>query len=257
MSRLAAAPSVSGTVMADLRDDGLLGHDEAATLILGLQDRTTRDRAAEWMEGDEAGPALRLWRALARRCVGPYSEHAAAPLTLAGWVAWSTGDDLEAREALAMALGADPGYLFARLLHQACNEGLDPESIRRCLRAERDGREPMRSESAEVTQEPALSEAAGSDPCAAPTSASASRRRRRARPASASDDSPRSAKPKAREPRPKPKPSRPRTTAAVVARPAAARAGGTRTRASAKGAAHGAGNPGDLHAKGDSQEEDT
>lgn len=138
--RLAGAPPVSGTLTADLRDDGLLGHDEAARLILGLQDRTTRDRAAEWMEGDEAGPALRLWRALARRCVGPYGEHAAAPLTLAGWVAWSTGDELEAREALAMALGADPDYLFARLLHQACNEGLDPESIRRCLRSERTDR---------------------------------------------------------------------------------------------------------------------
>jgi hypothetical protein len=138
--RFADAPPVSGTRPADLRDDGLLEHDEAADLILGLQDRTTRDRAAEWMEGDEAGPALRLWRALARRCVGPYGEHAAAPLTLAGWVAWSTGDELEAREALAMALGADPDYLFARLLHQACNEGLNPESIRRCLRAERTGR---------------------------------------------------------------------------------------------------------------------
>ena len=137
MRRFADAPPLSGTLPADLRDDELLAHDEAATLILGLQDRTTRDRAAEWMEGDEAGPALRLWRALARRCVGAYTEHAAAPLTLAGWVAWSTGDELEAREALAMALGADPGYLFARLLHQACNEGLDPESIRRCLRKER------------------------------------------------------------------------------------------------------------------------
>ncbi|MFJ2723244.1 DUF4192 family protein [Streptomyces collinus] len=135
--RFTAAPSVPGAHRADIRDDELLGHDEAATLILGLQDRTTRDRAAAWMEGDEAGPALRLWRALARRCVGPYGEHAAAPLTLAGWVAWSGGDELEAREALAMALGADPDYLFARLLHQACNEGLDPESIRRCLRAER------------------------------------------------------------------------------------------------------------------------
>ncbi|MGP4047900.1 DUF4192 domain-containing protein [Streptomyces sp. 2A115] len=137
MRRFADATPVSGTLAADLQDDELLGHDEAATLILGLQDRTTRDRAAEWMEGDEADPALRLWRALARRCVGPYGEHAAAPLTLAGWVAWSSGDELEAREALAMALGADPGYLFARLLHQACNEGLDPESIRRCLRRER------------------------------------------------------------------------------------------------------------------------
>ncbi|WP_405967956.1 DUF4192 domain-containing protein [Streptomyces sp. NBC_00015] len=137
--RLAEAPVVSGALLADRRDDELLGFDEAAALILGLQDRVTRDRAAGWMEGVEAAPALRLWRALARRCVGPYGEHAAAPLTLAGWVAWSTGDDLEAREALAMALGADPDYLFARLLHQACNEGLDPESVRRCLRAERGG----------------------------------------------------------------------------------------------------------------------
>lgn len=77
--RLAAASAVSGTRPSDLRDDGLLENDEAATLILGLQDRTTRDRAAQWMEGDEAAPALRLWRALARRCVGPYREHAAAP----------------------------------------------------------------------------------------------------------------------------------------------------------------------------------
>ncbi|MFF8940083.1 DUF4192 domain-containing protein [Streptomyces paradoxus] len=143
LDRFAEAQPVTGMLLADLRDDELLGHDEAARLILGLQDRATRDRAAEWMEGDEAGRALRLWRTLARRCVGPYGEHAAAPLTLAGWVAWSTGDELEAREALAMALGADPDYLFARLLHQACNEGLEPESIRSCLRAERKGRGPV------------------------------------------------------------------------------------------------------------------
>jgi hypothetical protein len=149
MTRFAEAAPVSGPLQADLRDDELLGHEDAAALILGLQDRTTRDRAAEWMEAEEAGPALRLWRALARRCVGPYGEHAAAPLTLAGWVAWSAGDEIEAREALAMALGADPSYLFARLLHQACNEGLDPESIRRCLRAEREGRDARaRSEAA-------------------------------------------------------------------------------------------------------------
>ncbi|MGW1323982.1 DUF4192 domain-containing protein [Streptomyces antibioticus] len=138
--RFGEAPAIPGVLLADRRDDELLGSDEAATLILGLQDRETRDRAAEWMEDDEAAPALRLWRALARRCVGPYGEHAAAPLTLAGWVAWSSGDELEAREALAMALGADPEYLFARLLHQACNEGLDPESVRRCLRSARERR---------------------------------------------------------------------------------------------------------------------
>ncbi len=167
VGRLAGAPSASGTAAEDLRDDELLGLDEAATLILGLQDRTTRDRAAEWMEGDEAVPALRLWRALARRCVGAYGEHAAAPLTLAGWVAWSTGDELEAREALALALAADPDYLFARLLHQACNEGLDPESVRRCLRAERVDRDrPARATDAEPRNK-----ADGPPPAAAPVPA--------------------------------------------------------------------------------------
>ncbi|MEU7583097.1 DUF4192 domain-containing protein [Streptomyces sp. NPDC041068] len=138
MARIEAAPPVSGTLEADSRDDELIAHDEAAALILGLQVRTTRDRAAEWMEGDEAPPALRLWRALARRCVGAYTEHAAAPLSLAGWVAWSLGDITEGQEALDMALQVDPGYTFARLLNHACNEGVDPESIRRCLRTERD-----------------------------------------------------------------------------------------------------------------------
>ncbi|MGW0822363.1 DUF4192 family protein [Streptomyces sp. NPDC002845] len=185
MDRFAAAPPVSDTLQADLRDDELLGHEDAATLILALQDRTTRDRAAEWMEGDEAGRALRLWRALARRCVGPYGEHAAAPLTLAGWVAWSTGDELEAREALAMALAADPDYLFARLLHQACNEGLDPESVRRCLRAERDGRARAAVGGAEgsCAARPAVDAPGTASAGASGASGRAvSRRRRRARP---------------------------------------------------------------------------
>ncbi|WP_158791026.1 DUF4192 family protein, partial [Streptomyces sp. NRRL WC-3549] len=73
-----------------------------------------------------------------RRCVGSYVEHSAAPLALAGWVSWSTGDEPGARVALGLALRADPDYTFAQLLHQACNEGLDPETLRRCLRGERD-----------------------------------------------------------------------------------------------------------------------
>ncbi|WP_103533989.1 DUF4192 domain-containing protein [Streptomyces sp. SM11] len=120
--------------LADAGDDQLIGSDEAAAVILGLQDRETRDKAAAWMEGSEAQAALRLWRTLARRCVGPYGEHAAAPLTLAGWVSWSTGDEPGARVALTLALRADPDYTFAQLLHRACNEGLDPEALRRCLR---------------------------------------------------------------------------------------------------------------------------
>ncbi|KIF05195.1 hypothetical protein PL81_14515, partial [Streptomyces sp. RSD-27] len=134
LRRLTLAPPAEGGPRADDWDDALLGHDEAAAVILGLQDREIRDIAAEWMEGDEAAPALRLWRALARRCVGAYGEHAAAPLTLAGWVSWSSGDEPTARIALGMALQADAEYRFAQLLHHACNEGLDPEGLRQCLR---------------------------------------------------------------------------------------------------------------------------
>ncbi|WP_037685334.1 DUF4192 domain-containing protein [Streptomyces aureocirculatus] len=141
MDRLAEARPKPDILEADLQDDQLLAHDEAAALILGLQDRTTRDRAAEWMEGPVAAPALRLWRALARRCVGPFHEHAAAPLTLAGWVAWSLGDVVEGQEALNMALRADPLYTFALLLHPTCGADGDPEPIRRILRGERTQRE--------------------------------------------------------------------------------------------------------------------
>ncbi|MEU3448296.1 DUF4192 domain-containing protein [Streptomyces thermolilacinus] len=140
IDRLADHPPLAGQDASDSRDDALIAHEEAAELIVGLQDRRTRDRAAEWMEGREADHALRLWRALARRCVGVYGEHAAAPLSLAGWVAWSTADEPSARVAIGLALEADPEYVFARLLHQACNEQLDPETLRACLRGEREAR---------------------------------------------------------------------------------------------------------------------
>lgn len=134
MVKLRAAPPVGGAPEADFRDDRLIDDREAADVILGLQVRETRDRAAEWMEGEQAALALRLWRALARRCVPPYVEFATAPLALAGWVAWSLGDEPEARVALGLALELDPGYTFAQLLHRGCNQGLDVEEVRRCLR---------------------------------------------------------------------------------------------------------------------------
>ncbi|HEY9374279.1 DUF4192 domain-containing protein, partial [Streptomyces sp.] len=139
----------------DASDDTLVSDEEAAAVIMGLQDRDTRDRAAEWMEGVEGAAALRLWRVLARRCIAPYTEHAAAPLTLAGWAAWSTGDEPAARVALGLALTADPDYRFAQLLHQACNEGLDPESLRDCLRTERATRTIAPPEPAPAPDEPA------------------------------------------------------------------------------------------------------
>ncbi|MES9521475.1 DUF4192 domain-containing protein [Streptomyces capoamus] len=244
ISRYATAAPACGARPADVRDDGLLGDDEAAALILGLQDRTTRDKAAAWMEGDEAGPALRLWRALARRCVGPYGEHAAAPLTLAGWVAWSTGDELEAREALAMALAADPDYLFARLLHQACNDGLDPEAVRRCLRVDRAERPTTQPASktapapgtalAEPSQTPPLTPATDrqdSGPRVEPGSRKATQRRRRVR----SDEE--GGRPTARTKRDRRRPAhpRPRTASTDTTGPGTRGPAATRTRAAAPG----------------------
>lgn len=141
-----ASPEVTerrsqGPADDDARDDALLGPTEAAALIVGLQDRDARDRVAEWMEGQVAQPALRLWRAAARRCVGAYAEFAAPLLTLAGWVAWSSGDEPTARVAFGRALRADPQYLFAQLLHEACNEGLNPEVLRGHMRQARASRE--------------------------------------------------------------------------------------------------------------------
>ncbi|MBT2455879.1 DUF4192 domain-containing protein [Streptomyces sp. ISL-86] len=154
MQRMVLSPPAEAGPGADDWDDALLGPDEAAAVILGLQDREIRDIGAEWMEDEEAGPALRLWRALARRCVGAYREHAAAPLTLAGWVSWSTGDEPTARIALGMALRADAEYRFAQLLHHACNEGIDPEGLRQCLREERRRREPRRKRPAAANRPP-------------------------------------------------------------------------------------------------------
>ncbi|UED86992.1 DUF4192 domain-containing protein [Streptomyces profundus] len=132
--RRVPAPRDPEQSAADARDDALLTSDEAAHLVLGLQDRLARDLTAGWMDGPEALVALRLWRALARRCVGSFESHAAAPLTLAGWVAWSMGDPVSARVAWTRALDLDPEYVFARLLHQACNDEVDPEPLRRSLR---------------------------------------------------------------------------------------------------------------------------
>jgi hypothetical protein len=137
LEKFRSAPAIGDPARGDRRDDKLLADDEAASIILGLQDKDARDRVAEWMEPAQADASLRLWRALARRCAGPYAEHAAALLALAGWVAWSCGDEAEARAAVGLALDLDSHHTFARLLHHAVNLGLDPELLRRSLRRER------------------------------------------------------------------------------------------------------------------------
>ncbi|OIV35974.1 hypothetical protein BIV57_18825 [Mangrovactinospora gilvigrisea] len=122
--------------LAALRADGVrrpadirLDDAGAARLIIGLQDRATRDRAAEWTREEEMVAAEPLWHHLARRCVAPYTDYACAPLALLGWSRWVLGDEVGARVALARALRLDPRYHFAALLHQALNLGLGPRPL--------------------------------------------------------------------------------------------------------------------------------
>jgi hypothetical protein len=128
-----AAPGAEAA--ADALDDTLLHDEEVAALVLGLQDRATRDRAAAWTDEPGAAAALRLWRALARRCAGAFVEYAAAPLVLAAWFAWAAGDEPAARVAVSRALTVDPHYHLARLLHEAYNRGIDAGAMRACFEA--------------------------------------------------------------------------------------------------------------------------
>jgi hypothetical protein len=104
---------------------------EAARLVLGLGDVRVRDEVMGWHGAEpptDERTLLTLWTTLARRSFAPAS---AAPLTLAAWAAWTVGDGVLARVAVAAALRADDGYTMARLLHSAINSPLSAADVRR------------------------------------------------------------------------------------------------------------------------------
>ncbi|WP_371499609.1 DUF4192 family protein [Kitasatospora sp. NBC_00374] len=117
-----------------------LDADRVARLLIGLQDKLGRDRAAEYSEPDELVAAQRLWRYLAQRCVPPFEHLAPPPMTLLAWTAWLAGDTATARIVLARALDIDPGYTLAHLLHESINGGLLPDLLLESVRRERAGR---------------------------------------------------------------------------------------------------------------------
>jgi hypothetical protein len=135
---VAATAGLLDEAMAASRAGVLRLHPErSARLIVGLLDKVTRDRAAEYAEPDELAAAQRLWRYLARRCVPPYAEYAKVPLTLLAWTAWLAKDTATARVALGKALGLDPDYTLAALLYDSLNTGLAPEGLLGIVRGER------------------------------------------------------------------------------------------------------------------------
>ncbi|MFB7615481.1 DUF4192 domain-containing protein [Kitasatospora sp. NPDC056181] len=125
-----------------------LDEHRTAQLLVALQDRRTRDRAAEYARPAELAPAQRLWRFLARRCVPPYTGYAPPPLTLLAWVSWVAGDSATARVVLAHALRLDPSYLLAQLLYESLNGGLSPDPLLARADAERRRRAGAEEEAA-------------------------------------------------------------------------------------------------------------
>ncbi|WP_407988182.1 DUF4192 domain-containing protein [Kitasatospora sp. CMC57] len=120
-----------------------LDRARAARLLVGLQDKLARDRAAEYAEPDELIPAQRLWRYLARQCVPPFEHYAAPPLTLLAWTSWLAGDTATARVVLARVLDLDQGYTLAQLLYESLNGGLHPGELHDRVREERRAREQL------------------------------------------------------------------------------------------------------------------
>ncbi|WP_053651641.1 DUF4192 domain-containing protein [Streptomyces sp. XY431] len=114
-----------------------LDDDRAARLLLALQDRVLRDRAAEYARPAELASTRRLWTFLATRCVAPHERLAAPPLTLLAWVSWVAGDAATARVVLGHTLRRAPGYLLAQLLYESMNGGFAPEVLLASIEEER------------------------------------------------------------------------------------------------------------------------
>ncbi|GAA1965615.1 DUF4192 domain-containing protein [Amycolatopsis minnesotensis] len=106
-----------------------LSNADIATLARAMSVTAVRDAclATALPAGSpEALSAERLWTELTR--VTPAPERA-APATLLGYSAYLRGECALAGMALEEALGADPTYLLAQLLHAAMSTGLSPDRL--------------------------------------------------------------------------------------------------------------------------------
>jgi hypothetical protein len=104
-----------------------LADTEAARFAVALTDVESRDACMRWLNAPLADAAEGLWLELLRSAVPPY---AAAPATLVALHAYARGDGAFARICADRALGDDPGYSMAHLIHESLDRGLGPVEIR-------------------------------------------------------------------------------------------------------------------------------
>jgi hypothetical protein len=115
-----------------VRPGGELSLQEAAHLIVSLQDNLVRDEIVSWCADELIDGLLTVCRELVRLAVPPY--HVQLLATLA-WAAFVTGDGALASVALELALAAEPGHALSGLLAQALDGGITPEQMQRISRA--------------------------------------------------------------------------------------------------------------------------
>ena len=108
---------------------GPVGCDEAARLVVSLDDVVVRDTVLSWAlrRPDELRALL---TDLARRAVPPGDAPVCATL---GWVAYVAGDGTTAGVLVERALRGDPSYSLALLLDDALRRQVPPRELRRVL----------------------------------------------------------------------------------------------------------------------------
>jgi hypothetical protein len=116
--------------------------DDAARLIVALDDVLVRDQILTWAEGDRGAALQRLLAELAPRAMPGFE---APVLTAYGLCCYVQGDGALAGIALDRARKADPDYNLARIVDDALLRCVNPQVLRDWLRGLREVLSDMRS----------------------------------------------------------------------------------------------------------------
>jgi hypothetical protein len=119
--------AIEATIRSRVEADRPLDGGEVARFCVALGEVEVRDACLRWLDGPLADAAEGLWRELTRSALPPY---AASPATLLALYAYARGDGTLARICADRALGEDPGYAMAHLVHESLDRGLPPAAIR-------------------------------------------------------------------------------------------------------------------------------
>jgi len=109
--------------------------DEAARLIVGLDDVVVRDTMISWFDGDWGAATLSLFAELVPRAVPPFHI---VPLTVLGWLSYLKGNGALAGIAVDRVLETGPGNGMLRILDDALRAALPPSTFQTSMRGLRE-----------------------------------------------------------------------------------------------------------------------